>query len=138
MKNFVYCISLFFILFALPACERYEQVAENSPFVVICSVSDGTVADGADMLLSIAKGTVQGDCSLSVSLKEKSSGTTPPFKVLANGRTSIEDGAVWSFDDNGNAAFVITGLPAGEYRITASVSRWYHSASGSAEFEIVN
>lgn len=122
----------------LCGCERYEQVPENSAFQVTCDIKDGTVANGAVMTISVSRGATSGACTLDLSLKEKNSGGTPSYRVLANGRTSLDEGAYWAFDGNGEAMFQITGLPAGTYHVVASVNRWYHSASCESDFVINN
>lgn len=118
------------------ACERYQTVPENSPFLVMCTVNDGTISDGAMMNLAIAQGAVSGECQLSLSLKEKETGASPSYRIMANGRTQIGETDSWSFDENGLAKFVIMDLPTGKYHLKINVRRWYHSASAEADFEI--
>lgn len=134
-------ITTYFTLIAVAllcavSCEKYQVVEENSSFAIECAVSDGTVNDGAEMTLSLQRGVIPGASVLSLSLKEEGSGATPEYRLFLNGRTAVSSTDAWSFDESGKAHFTIAGLPAGVYHVSATVKRWYHSATAEASFVI--
>ncbi len=120
------------------SCKRYEVASENSPFAVSCSVFDGSVNEGVNFTLSVVEGHTGGDCLLRTSIQEAESGhVVGGYLVKSGGGSVIGDGDKWSFDKDGMASFVLTGLPKGSYVIHVSVIRWYHSATAEASFKVI-
>ena len=118
-------------------CENYKVSPENSDFSVACIAEDGTVSNGVELTILLNARTTDGDCKLSLSMKDVASGASiVDYTLLLNGQTRIGDNDIWSFDEYGAARFVIKGLPAGEYTANAVVSRWYHTSSSSVNFTI--
>lgn len=133
-------LSIIFLLAVLAVtagCKRFAVANENAPFEFSCLASDGDVDEGTNLTFVILNGTYEGDCTVSLSLKDKSSGASvSDYRVLANGRTIIGTGDTWSFDEGGKAFFTIVGLPKGSYHGVASVLRWYHTASCEFDFYV--
>ena len=121
------------------ACNQYEKVPENSPFIVSCSVSNGTATHGADVEFSIVDGSIKGDCRLNLTLKNTLTGQeVVGYQLRTPNGTVIDNEDTWSFDKDGVADFVLTGLSSGSYLLRATIVRWYHSATAEANFTITN
>ena len=125
-----------FALFAVVSCNRYEKVPENAPFVVSCSVEDGwSDGAGAVMTLLVEDGSVNGDCILSLSITDTASGRgVSDYRIETSGGNILAPGDRWAFGRDGLASFIVAGLPAGSYHLSATVTRWYHSATAEADF----
>lgn len=136
---FVGICCVFCAVFGIMAsCNRYEKVVENSPFIIRCNVLNENVVGDVALVVSISEGTVKGDCSLSLSIKDAASGDeVSGYQVYTSGGTVLQEGDEWSFDSDGDARFIIRGLGRGNYRLKALVTRWYHSASAEADFTII-
>lgn len=133
------CFEIFMLLAATvfyTACERYEKVAENSPFVVNCFIAEGNTENGSALTVVLAEGAVEGACSLSVSLKEKGSGRAVSCSLSTLDGVAVDDNYVWSFGAGSRAVFKLSGLSVGVYRANITVKRWYHSSSSTVDFEI--
>jgi len=123
-------------LLSFCGCERYVVADEDSFFSISCSIPDGSTLKGAEMSLSVVNGVTVGDCYLNLSLKGETGSAVTSYRLFYNGRTSIGAGDAWTFDNDGEARFTISGLPAGRYTAVATVSRWRSSASADCDFEI--
>lgn len=130
-------IFLLTVLAVAAGCKRFAVAPENAPFEFSCLASNGGVDETVALSFVILNGSYEGACTLSLSLKEKTSGASvSDYRVLANGRTVIEAGDTWSFDEGGRAYFTVVGLPAGSYHGVASVTRWYHTATCEFDFYV--
>lgn len=119
------------------ACNQYERVPENSSFIISCSVADGTYENGADMNVSIVEGTIKGDCLISLFVKDALTGKeVVGYRLRSRGGSVIDSDDIWSFDRDGSADFVLTGLQAGSYVMKVTVERWYHTATAVTSFKI--
>lgn len=120
----------FLLLFATASCEKYEKVPENYPFLIRAEV---TPSGGGDAVLSVyvTEGVHSGDCVLSVTLDGA------PFSGISmpDGE-KLSSSSKWTFRDDGTAAFMLSGLPAGSHELNVSVVRWYHTASCKTIFNI--
>lgn len=134
IKIFLRLAAIAAILFAAGACRKYAVAPENNEFSISASITD----EGGDvwLLVSLAGGPADGKNTLSLSVADEAGKSQSSLRLLANGRTAIDAGDEWTFNKNGEARFVIEGLPSGTYRATVLVKRWYHTASDTVEFTV--
>ena len=123
-------------LLGAASCETYEKVAENDSFGISAEVSATTAGAPVVVTVSVADGVKEGESRLSVVLKDTKTNSSPSFTVLLDGKSSIRGVDTWSFDADGKAVFHLTDVPAGEYAMTLSVIRWYHTATSTTSFTV--
>lgn len=137
IKRIALIVALILLSAAFSGCKKFQTAPENSDFLVDCVIGDGNVSDGARMTLILSAQTTAGECTLSFSLKEKATGASVvDYALLLDGHTRIGASDIWSFNEFGTAFFVIKGVPEGEYIAEASVKRWFHTATATAEFDV--
>lgn len=112
-----------FCLAGLSACEKYEKVPENYPFLIRAE-AEASGAGTADLTVYVTEGVYSGDCTLSLSLD----GAAFSGVSLPDGE-AVASSTKWSFNDDGTVDFKLSGLPAGEHALSVSVTRWYHTAT---------
>ena len=118
------------------SCERYQQVPQNHSFSIGVAIDDAAAGEQVPFVIRIDDGTVVGQCMLKCVVSRVDGGAAPAYDVFLNGRTKIDDAAAWRFDDNGEASFFLSSLPAGVYNASFTVSRWYHKATAVASFTV--
>ena len=129
---FLFCAALLGVC----SCETYEKVAENDTFRIATTAVASKEGAPVIVTVAVAEGAKTGESRLSVSLKNTKTNSSPSFTVLLDGKSSIRGVDTWSFDADGKAVFHLTDVPAGEYVMTLSVIRWYHTATSTTSFTV--
>ena len=138
MKRYIIIIiSLLVAVVTLCLCQRYEVRPENGEFSVSDQASASTVGSPFRMTVRLQSGAMDGLFSMKCTIVSAADGSQPSFRITDSSKMDVTEKSEWSFDGDGTAVFDVSGVPAGEYRISIDVHRWYHSASAETTVKIL-
>lgn len=121
------------------SCEQYEVRPENSAFrIEVKAGSDIQQGTDVPVVMTLLEGDSVGDFVLRTSVISIADGASPSYTVRLGGASTIEDGAVLHFAQDGTIRVGLSGLPSGTYKLNVTLQRWYHSASAVTEFTVAN
>ncbi len=135
MKQKLHILILLLAAAVTSACNNYEKVPENDMFAVSLKATDARAGVPLPFTVFLDEGADEGECRMTLSIRKDGGAAIKPHTIYLNGESEIDENSKWSFVD-GSMDFTIEGLDAGNYTMTAYVTRWYHTASATTTFKV--